>query len=213
MNYYNRVYDNLIEKLNDFIILEDVQELYKEYLNIDSIKEDITKITKGIYDDMDYKISRYDDFYKIIYEYSQDEEVSKKYASEINNIYINNLFPTAPFKLINKLYLKNNIQFLIILSLAFFSIFIGYSLYIFNKSYKYIIISILGMSILIILPNIFIKVFKIFNGFIYTNEYFTNVILKIIYNTFNTLNIIGICIILCILTLWLIKKFRKNEKS
>lgn len=209
-NYYNKVYNNLIEKINDFIILEDVQEQYKDYVKIDLIKEDINKIVKGIYDENYYKVNRYDDFYNIMFEYSKDEEVSEKYAHEINNIYKANLFPVMPFKLINKLYLKNNIQFVIIITLSLLILFLGYILYIINKSYKYVVTSFLGMSILIILPNIFLKLFKVFDGFIYTNEYFTNIILKIIYNTFNTLTIIGIVNILIIFVLWLIKEFRKK---
>lgn len=213
MNYYNKVYDNVIEKINDFIILEDVQELYKNYLTIDLIKEDITKITKNIYISSEYKISRYNEFYKLIYDYCEDEEVSKKYATEINDIYRENLFPAMPFKLIKKLYLKPIFQALIIFYLVIISLFIGYFLYLFNKSYKYIITSILGTSILIILPNIFIRIFKIFNGFLYTNEYFTKVILNIVYNTFNTLNIIGFFIILFIFMWWITKRFRKEKNS
>ena len=213
LNYYESVYNTIIEKVNDFIFIEEVQELYKDYINLSIIKEDINKITKNIYDDKEYKINRYNDFYEIIYKYSNDEDISKKYANEINNIYKENLFPIIPYKIINKLYLKENIQFLIVTILIFISLLIMYTLYIFNKNYKYIIASILGASILINAFNIFIRMFKVFDNFIYTNKSFTNIILKIIYNTFNTLSIIGTSFIILIFMFFPLKKFRSKKRT
>ena len=102
INYYNSAYNTIVSKVDNFIVNEEIKEKYKDFITKDIIKKDVNSIISKT----DYNISHYDDFYKIINEYSSDVDICEKYSKEIDSIYTNNIFPINEYKLINKFYAK-----------------------------------------------------------------------------------------------------------
>lgn len=197
-NYYYKIYGNILSKIDDYVINEDIMKSYKDYLSIDIVKSDIKRVINNIYSNKDLEISRYDDFYKIIKGYSNDTVISQKYAEGINKIYRNNLFPTRELTLIHKVYIPSTdvLFYFIVAMLLCLAISIG--LFIINGNFKFHTISLLASAIIFILPNIFIKFFGIFDNFVYTNEYYTEILLSIVKGTISSSCLLGLVIIILI---------------
>lgn len=196
INYYELAYENIITGVEDYIVNDEVREMYVDYITIDLVKSDINKILGNIYQDEDTKFSRYNDFYKIINSYNDDPNIDDKYASGINNIYVKNIFPIYEFNFIHKLHIANvNVLFVALLLLVI-ALFVFLALFLINKNFKYHIIGIMGYGTILLLPKIIIKVFKIFDSFLYTNPYYTKFLLAIMNNITNSLLIIGLLVIL-----------------
>lgn len=211
-NYYHKIYGTILSKVDDYIVNTEVMQLYKDYLSVDMIKKDINDTITNIYKNKDYKISRYDEFYKIINDYSKDDTISKKYAEGINKIYSNNLFPDNELNIIHKLYVSStNVLFIIVVALLL-SLGLSLLLFIINKNFKFHLISILATGIILILPNIFIKIFGIFDNFIYTNEYYTEILLSIVNGTIANTCLFGLVIIVLLIAYKSIKEGYKIIK-
>lgn len=205
INYYQDAYDNIILKIEQNIINEDIKEDYKDYITLEIIKKDIKSIINR-----QYKVSHYNDFYNIISKYTTDTDISKKYAIMVDDIYANNIFPISEYKIINRVYIKT--RNCLIYSLVFLSIImiLELALYIINNNLKYNKITILSSSILLIFPFIFLNISQTFRHFVYTNSYYTNFFVKIINNIVNSLFIIGLIIVLVIFVLKLSNKKSKK---
>jgi len=211
-NYYYKIYGTILSKVDDYVANEEVMQLYKDYLSIDLVKNDVNKIIRNIYANKSLNVSRYDDFYHIINEYSKDSTISKKYAEGINQIYMNNLFPTREMTLIHELYVPTTDVIFILIVALFLCLFISLLLFVLNKNSKFHIIAMLSSSIIFILPNIFIKFFGIFDNFVYTNEYFTDVLISIINNTVSNVCLFGLVIVILLFAYKFIKENYKLSK-
>lgn len=208
-DYYYDVYDNFLVKLEDYIINEEVLNIYKEYLNIGIIKKDVNKIVKNITVNKNNEISRYNDFYNVMLSYCDDDIISKKYALELDKIYINNLFPTKEFKLIYKLHTTSNNLLLFDMTTALIILIISVILFIINRNFKFHIISLISSTIILILPNIFLKLFNIFENFIYTNNHYTKILISVIENFISNAFYIGLIVML----MSIFTHLRKSKKQ
>lgn len=204
INYYEEAYNTIISKVDDFIINEEVKEKFKESISKDIIKNDINNIIIK----KQYDISHYDEFYNIISEYSTDIEICEKYASEINKIYKSNIFPINEYKMLSKFYIKTTDFIIYSLMISGIIVLFEFITFIINKNLKYSKISVLASSIIMILPFIFVRTTNIFNNFIYTNNYYTNFLIKILNNIKNSLFIVGLIIIIVIF----LNELHKNRK-
>jgi len=212
-NYYHKIYGVILSKMDDYIINTEVMQLYKDYLTVEMIKNDINKQINNIFFNKPIEISRYDDFYKIINNYSKDSTISKKYAEGIDEIYINNLFPFKELSLIYKLYIPTTeVLFIFIVGLLL-CLGISLLLFIINKNFKFHIISLLSSSIILILPNVFIKSFGIFDNFIYTNKYYTEALLSIVNGTIFSGFLLGVGILILLIAYKIIKENCKIVKG
>lgn len=212
-NYYYKIYGTILSRIDDFIVNTEVMELYKNYLSVDMIKNDINKSINNAYSEKNLKVSRYNDFYKIINNYSKDSTISKKYAEGIDKIYSNNLFPTRELSLIHKLYVPSTgVLFILIVSLLI-CLGLCFGLFIINNNFKFHTISLISTGILLILPNIFIKFFGIFDNFVYTNEYYTDVLISIVNDTISSSCLVGLVIIVLLGAYKIIRKKCKFLKS
>ena len=200
INYYDLVQENILNKIDELVINREVSDSYKEYFSIEIIKKDINNILNK--EDI---ISHYDNLYEIISEYSNDDTIREKYSSEIDSIYKKNIFPIKEYNLINKIKLEGDKTLFICLIVIILILFVSSLLYIINKNFKYYKISIFSTSLILILPLTLVRVLKIFNNFLYTNEYYTNFILGIINNIISNLFLIGIIILILYLIIYLIK--------
>ena len=203
-DYYESAYENIILNLDKSITNEDIRNEYKKYITIDMIKRDIIGII------IERNISHYDNFYKLVSKYSADKEVCSKNASIINNIYLNNIFPTKEYKLINKIYIKTKCLILYIGVLTSTVLILQLGLYIINKNFKYNKISLLSSAILNIFPFIFVNITGILNNVVYVNSYYTKFLFSIFDSTIRYLFVIGFIIILMYLVSSVIKKESKK---
>lgn len=205
-NYYYKIYGTILSKIDDYVVNTEVMELYKDYLSVAMIKDDINKSINNAYDENNLKVSRYNDFYKIINNYSKDSTISKKYAEGIDKIYSNNLFPTRELTLIHKFYVPSTeVLFILVVSLLI-CLGLWFILFLINNNFKFHIISLLSTSIILILPNIFIKFFGVFDNFVYTNEYYTDVLISIVNDTIASSCLVGLVIIVLLIAYKAIKK-------
>ncbi len=204
--YYEKSYSNIINEIDNYIINDEVNTSYKEYITKDLVKEDINTIITNFYLKKESKINRYDDFYNIISKYTKDSEIANIYSKDINDIYVNNLFPVSEFNLLNKLYFGSlDLLFGLIVSILIL-LFISVALLFINKSFKYHRYALSGYSIFIILVNILIKI--IFRNFLYTNEYFTKFLVSLVSHIFSYQLIIAIILIIII---FITKNKKKNR--
>lgn len=207
-DYYYEAYDNILSKSTDYIINDEVLEIYKNYLNVGIIKEDVNKTINNIVSDNKEVVSRYSDFYEMMINYCKDDVISKKYALELDKIYINNLFPTKELKSIKELYIPSTNLLLFTMALLLIFLIVAVVLFFINKNFKFHVISLLTTSILLMLPLIFIKVFNIFENFLYTNTYYTEFLISIVNNSFSSAYNYGVLILLILVSPKLIKKIK-----
>jgi len=209
INYYENAYNNITNKVDDYIVNQEVKELYNKYITIDIIKDDVNIILNSIYSNKNVKVSRYDEFYKIINDYNDDKKIDEIYADGINEIYSQNIFPIKEFSLINKLYLDSNDSlFLIVVALGIV-VLLSIALFIINRNFKYHRISILSTCVILIMPFVFLEGFGIFKDFLYTNKYYTDFILVIINNIKNYLAIFSILWAFTLLVFGIVNKKNK----
>lgn len=194
INYYSKAHQNITNKIDEYLINTDLKEEYLNYYNIDLLKKDIkNKINNQ-------EISHYNELRNIASKYTNDNIIIYKYASLVEEIINNNLF--LDMTLLNKTYISSsNVLFIMMVT----SLIVLLLLIISNNN-KTIVLSLL---ILLILPKVFFKVTNLLTNFIYTNQYFTSFILKIIYNIINQLFIIGILLIICISIKSILIKIKK----
>ena len=205
--YYEKSYSNIHKEIDNYVINDELNDLYKKHITKDLIEKDINSIISNFYSKKESNINRYDEFYQIFIKYNKDKDMGKTYASEINDIYTKNIFPTSEFNLLNKFYFGSlDLLFVLIIStvaVLFISTILAFT----SKKYKYHLYSLSGYSIFIIIVNILIKI--LFRNFMYTNEYFTKFLLSIVSNIFTYQLAIAIIIILGILILKKLKKVKE----
>lgn len=192
MNYYEKIYNIIEKKIDDFVVNEEVLKLYSNYITKDLVKKDIISLVDSIY----YKkldVDRYDDFLDIIKKYSSDEKISKIYATKINDIYMSNLFPKAEFKLIHKAYFDLNKSLFIGICIMSIGLILSISLYFINKNLNYFKSIILGIFVMCLMPFVIVTI--LFSNLIYTNELFTDVILYPFYKASMILLIVDLLIV------------------
>ena len=196
-DFYKEAYGNIINKIDDFIVNDDVRKSYEEYITLDMVKNDVKSTLNNIYLKKE-QLSKYDEFYNIIGKYSNDEAIKKVYATNINDIYLNNLFPKTEFSLIYKLYISLDTTIFISISTMIVAIALSLALYFINRNLKFFISIFTGVCFIGIVPFIF-KVFGLFKNFIYTNNYYTKFLLSIVNGTINYLFISSIIIVISLL--------------
>lgn len=203
--YYEKSYSNIYKEIDNYVINDEVNASYKKYITKDLVTKDINNIIRNFYLKKESKINRYDDFYKIISEYTKDNEIANIYSKDINEIYVKNLFPVDEFNLLNKVYFGSLdllfgliVSILILLALSVILLFI-------NKNFVYHRYALSGYSIFIILINILIKI--LFKDFLYTNEYFTSFLVTLVSHIFSYQLVISIILIII---LFLTKNKIKN---
>ena len=192
INYYDKAYETINSKLDDFIINSDINKAYKAYISKELVKNDINYLINESYGDCK-SVSRYDEFYKIIKKYTNDENVMKIYSTKIDEIYSNNLVPVKELSYINSFYKStSSVLFTMILLMTICLIFVVLLFFI-NKNIEFLKSVLLGTATLCIIP-FFIKLFGLFDGFLYTNSYYTDLLVGIINAFVNILFIISVCI-------------------
>ena len=191
-DYYDRAYKNIDSKLDDFIINEDIKRSYSDYITKDLVTKDINLLISQSYEKKP-SISRYNDFYKIIEKYTQDDDVKKVYSNKINDIYSSNLVPTQELSLINIFYMSTSSVIFIVISFMTLCIGLVFLLFFINKNLNFIKPILVGVSVLCVIPFV-VKLLGLFNGFIYTNVYYTDFLLGIIDGIVNVMFIISIVI-------------------
>ena len=203
-NYYEESYSKIYKEIDDYVINDELNGLYKKYVTKELVKKDINSIINNFYSKKESQINRYDDFYEIFINYNSDSEIAKVYAGEINDIYVRNIFPTSEFNLLNKVYF-GSLDFLFGLIIDIVGILlISAVLAIINKNFKYHTYALSGYSIFVIVISVLIKI--IFRDFMYTNEYFTKFLMGIISNIFIYQIVVAFIIIAC---LFILKKITK----
>ena len=207
-NYYNNSYNNIISEIDNYIVNNEVLELYNKYLSKEMVKEDINIIINNIYQ-KNNQLSKYNDFYKIINSYTDDTEICDIYANNINNIYIKNILPISEVTLINKTYIGRTSSLFISIILSSIVVILSVILFLINKNFKYYKISLLSVSMLLLIPKMLVS--TLFSNFQYTNQYFTHLLLKIINSIVNILSIIGLITIILLIFNYL-KRLVKNKK-
>lgn len=207
-NYYNNSYNNIMSEIDNYIVNNEVLELYNKYLSKEMVKEDINIIINNIYQ-KNNQLSKYNDFYKIINSYTDDTEICDIYATNINNIYLKNIFPISELTLINKTYIGNTSSLFISIILSSIVVILSVILFLINKNFKYYKISLLSVSMLLLIPKMLVS--TLFSNFQYTNQYFTHLLLKIINSIVNILSIIGLITIILLIFNYL-KRLVKNKK-
>ena len=207
-NYYNDSYNNIIKKIDNYIVNHEVLELYNKYRSKEMIREDINIIINNIYQ-KNNQLSKYDEFYKIINSYTNDTEISNIYATNINNIYLKNILPISELTSINKTYIGNTSSLFISIILSSIIVILSVILFLINKNFKYYKISLLSVSMLLLIPKMLVS--TLFSNFQYTNQYFTHLLLKIINSIVNILSIIGLITIILLIFNYL-KRLVKNKK-
>lgn len=205
-NYYENALTNINKKIDTIVIDENLSKEYNNYFNKSMIIKDINTLLK----DKETEISHYDKLYKIIEKYDISKESKDKYTKKIDEIYQKNIFPIKEYRIINKLYLNNNQSLYLSIILVLITFFTSIVLLLINKNIYYHKISMLALSITLIMPKVLLTLFNIFKNFVYSNTYFTNYFLKILYNIENKLFIIGLLIILLILLNKIINSRTKN---
>ena len=114
--------------------------------------------------------------------------------------------------MIKKLYLPTtDVVFILIVGLLI-CLILSLLLFLINKNFKYHIIAILSSSILFILPKTFVKIFGIFENFVYTNKHFTDALLSIVNNILSNLFLVGLVILILLFTYKFIKENYKLSK-
>ena len=196
-NYLQKASLNIQNRLNEFIINEDLANNYIKYLNKDLMKKDIIRLINN------EEINHNENLFELIKTYTDDKEIINSYTKQVSNIYKNNLFPIYEYKIINnysfsidKITLINAIIISIILILFT-------TLYLINKDFNYHKISLLSLSLLLILGSIFMKI--IFHNFGYVNNYYTDYFLSIL-----NINIIIDIVIGLVISIILIIKDKNN---
>lgn len=212
INYYNDAYDTITTKIDENIVNKEIKDIYKLYIDKETIKRDIKKIIVN----KNYNITHHNEFYKIIEEYVSDKEIRNIYASKVDNIYKNNLFPIYEFKTIDKLNINKYDALLYVFIMCACIVLLEFIIFAINKNLKYNKISLLSSAILLTLPFVFIVCTNIFNKFIYTNKYYTKFLISIVDGVKNFTYLIGLIVIFIFIYTELIRnkkvKLNKNFK-
>lgn len=202
IDYYEKTYQNINTKIENFIINDEIKKDYKTFISKEIISNDIKRIVSGMYG-KNVNISRYDDFYNIIKKYSSDKDICSAYSKNINNIYVNNLFPKAEMNIITKLYLGNESFTFITICLSTLCLIFVLTLFLINRNFKYFIPSLVGSFVICVVPQLFIT-FGFFNNFIYTNKYYTDFLYSMLRGIANCM-LVASFIILTILIIYYVK--------
>lgn len=203
-NYYEKSYQSFMNKISDYIINDEIKTDYLSYISKDFFSKDVRKAVHGSYNKK-ISLSRYDDFYKIIKKHTNDKTICKTYASNIDNIYINNLFPIKEMQFINNFYVETNDVLFITICLSSVALGLIFLIFLLNRNFNYFISLFSGSAFILILPLI-LKMFGIFKNFVYSNQHFTNVLLGIIFYDFDCL-----CVAFIILVALIIVILIKNK--
>lgn len=209
VDYYDKAYDNIINKIDDFVINEDIKNDYVAYVDKNLVKKDINAILLKSFLGEDVNVSHYDDFKGIISKYTKDDVITDKYASYINDIYVKNLFPTKIYNFVLHFYIKTTIVVYLFIILSVLFLLISLVLFILNRNIKYHILSLLSSGICLILPSCVINISGIFKDFIYTNSYFTSFLLNIVYDALNSYLVLGTIFVIGAI---FYKMFEKKKK-
>lgn len=195
IQYYQKAYKNIITKVSDYVINEELENEYKKIITIDRVKVDILKSINNVYDDTKYNVSIKEELNEVIKKYDiKDSNIIKTHTDGINEIYVNNLFLTKEFKLIKKYTLDFETLMLITYVAIFFLLAITLIL---DK--QYLKISLISTSITLVMPMIYLNLFNIIKNFQYSNSYYTELILTIIESIYFELGLISIVIIIFII--------------
>lgn len=206
LGYVEQISKVISEKIDNYIMNDELKKVYLAYINEDLIKNDLNEILANIYSSQDSTINHYRPLYHIVSEYSKNELLRKEYATEVDNIYTKNIFPQKEFQLIHQLYLKTK-DVILIFGATLICLIIFYALlYILNKNWYFHITSLLATGILCLLPFITIKFFHVFDNIIYNNAIITEFFLQIPYHIAQNLLYVSIGIFLISLAYILLKK-------
>ena len=202
-NYLDMVYENIEDKISEYVYNDELLDDYISFFNKKLIKEDINNLINN------KEINHNNSLNMIINKYTDNQDIINTYTSNIQNIYINNIFPTKEYKIIsNYVYTLEDIiliNFIIIsIIIVIFTI-----LYFLNNNFYYHIVSVNAISYLLIILSIIIKI--LFNKFNYINEYYTSYFKYII--NFNAYTYLGTAIFIIVITVLLIKRVNKTCKK
>lgn len=200
INYYQKAYSNILKEMDEYIINIDLKEDILKYYTIEQAKEDINKILNH------ETITNYDKITEIVKRHTSEDEIIESYSKEINNKITNNLFMIDEYNLLNKTNLKTNDTIFIIFIIIIVIVINFFLNYILTKDISFIITSILSSSFMIMIPKLFLFLTNILKDFMYTNTYFSELLLYIINQSVNLLFAIGLFI--SILIIYLKKKIK-----
>lgn len=203
IDYYDMVYDNILDEFDNGIINVSLKEDIKSYYSIDVLRNDILDLVKG--NTADHS----EQFKEIVSKYTKDKDIVNNYIVNINKVIDKNIFITNEYILINKTYISINDMLFIEFILFIVMIGILFVNYILFRDIGYIKDVIISFSLLMIIPKIFIYLSGIFNNFYYNNEYYSKLLLNIVSNIENRLFMIGLIGLIIVIFYKISKKSEK----
>lgn len=199
INYYQKSYSNILKEIDEYIINIELKEDIINYYTQDKAKIDIINIING------KEINHYDNLKEIVKKHSNEDNIINDYTTQINKKIINNLFMNEEYKLLSKTRLNLNDTIFIIFIIIILITILLFINYIISKKILFES-AILSLGLFITIPKIFLILTNILDNFIYTNTYFSELILLIINNIVNILFILGLFI--STITIYLNYKFK-----
>ncbi len=194
INYYQKSYSNILKEIDEYIINIDLKNDIINYYTQDKAKQDTIDIINN------KNIDHYDNLKEIISKHTKDDNIINEYTNQINTKIINNLFMNEEYNYLTKTRLNTNDTLFIIFVIIIIITILLFTNYIINKKID-ILTPILSLGLFIIIPKLFLITTNILNNFMYTNTYFTELLLLIINNIVNTLFIFGLFITIIIIYL------------
>lgn len=150
-NYYDKVKIEIDNKIKDYVYEEDLKKDYSQYFSKTIIKNDINKLLNN------GNINHIENLKEIVSIYTSDKEIIDSYSSNINNIYIENLFPISTYNYLQNFSFKID-KILIIDILLLISIILTIT-YLFLLKYEefYIKNSFMSLSFFLLFIHFFTK--------------------------------------------------------
>lgn len=187
INYYQKSYSNILKEIDEYIINIELKDDIINYYTQDKAKTDIIDIING------KEINYYDNLKEIVKKHSNEDNIINDYTTQINKKIINNLFMNEEYKLLSKTRLNTNDTIFIIFIIIILITILLFINYIISKKILFES-AILSLGLFITIPKVFLILTNILDNFIYTNIYFSELILLIINNIVNILFILGLFI-------------------
>ena len=195
INYYDFVYDDLINKLEEEIPNNELKYIYDSYITKDKIISDINKVLDSFYNKSENNVKN--DFYNHIINKlgNKNDEHIKLLANNLANTYYNNLFRIDKLNIvISKMPLKNSSKPLAICSL-FITIFMLLKVF-FSKNNVSFYNSLIISGLLFIIPKVFIYLKDVLKNFYYYNNSLSYFIKMYGYSIINSYFKYGIIILI-----------------
>lgn len=194
INYYQKSYSNILKEIDEYIINIDLKNDIINYYTQDKAKQDTINIINN------KNIDHYDNLKEIISKHTKDDNIINEYANQINTKIINNLFMNDEYNYLTKTRLNTNDTLFIIFIIIIIITILLFTNYIITKKID-IQTPIFSLGLFLLIPKLFLITTNILNNFMYTNTYFSELILLIINNIVNTLFIFGLFITIIIIYL------------